>query len=41
MLREGVRRGVGGIRRDETEASKADRTPPFYWAGFVLSTDRP
>ena len=41
MLREGLRRGVGGIRRDEKDASKSDRTPPFYWAAFVLSTDRP
>jgi len=40
MLREGLRRGVGGIRRDENDASKSDRTPPFYWAAFVLSTDR-
>ena len=40
MLREGRRRGVGGIRRDENDASKSDRTPPFYWAAFVLSTDR-
>ena len=36
-----VRRGVGGIRRDEKDASKSDRMPPFYWAAFVLSTDRP
>ena len=41
MLREGLRRGVGGIRRDEKDASKSDRMPPFYWAAFVLSTDRP
>jgi CHAT domain-containing protein len=61
MLREGLRRGVGGIgrderdapksdrtargvdgtRRDERDASESDRTPPFYWAAFVLSTDRP
>ena len=60
MLREGLRRGVGGIRRDEKDASKSDRMPrgvggirrdekeapksdrmpPFYWAAFVLSTDR-
>jgi CHAT domain-containing protein len=41
MLREGLRRGVGGIRRDEKDTQKSDRTPPLYWAGFVLSTDRP
>ena len=40
MLREGLRRGVGGIRRDEKDTSKSDRMPPFYWAAFVLSTDR-
>ena len=40
MLREGLRRGVGGVRRDEKDASKSDRMPPFYWAAFVLSTDR-
>jgi CHAT domain-containing protein len=29
------RRGVGGVRREIRK-----RTPPFYWAAFVLSTDR-
>jgi CHAT domain-containing protein len=41
LLREGLRRGVGGIRRDDAESLKSDRLPPFYWAAFVLSTDRP
>jgi CHAT domain-containing protein len=34
-------RGVGGIKRDDAELPKSDRLPPFYWAAFVLSTDRP
>ena len=41
LLREGLRRGVGGIRRDDAESRKSDRLPPFYWAAFVLSTDHP
>jgi CHAT domain-containing protein len=41
LLREGLRRGVGGIRREEAEAQKSGRLPPYYWAAFVLSTDRP
>ena len=40
MLREGLRRGVGGIRRDENDTSKSERMPPLFWAAFVLSTDR-
>jgi CHAT domain-containing protein len=30
----------GGLKR-EAEKSKPGRLPPYYWAGFVLSTDRP
>jgi CHAT domain-containing protein/Flp pilus assembly protein TadD len=41
LLREGLRRGVGGIRREDGESLKSGRLPPFYWAGFVLSTDHP
>jgi CHAT domain-containing protein len=41
LLREGLRRGVGGIRRDDAELLKSDRLPPYYWAAFVLSTDHP
>jgi CHAT domain-containing protein len=41
LLREGLRRGVGGIRRDDAESLKSGRMPPLYWAAFVLSTDRP
>jgi CHAT domain-containing protein len=37
MLRGGLIRGVGGVRPDKA----SDRLPPFYWAAFVLSTDRP
>jgi CHAT domain-containing protein len=40
MLRGGLWRGVGGIRR-ETDGPESDRLPPLYWAAFVLSTDRP
>jgi CHAT domain-containing protein/Tfp pilus assembly protein PilF len=32
--------GRGGLTR-KTEKSNADRLPPYYWAAFVLSTDRP
>jgi CHAT domain-containing protein len=34
----GPSRGV--LKREKTTA-KSDRLPPFYWAAFVLSTDRP
>jgi tetratricopeptide (TPR) repeat protein len=38
MLREGVRRGL--VRLTEEEAlAKTARTPPYYWAAFVLSGD--
>jgi CHAT domain-containing protein len=40
MLRGGLWRGVGGIKR-ETDGPVSDRLPPLYWAAFVLSTDRP
>ena len=36
MLREGYKRGLVPI----DEPRKAERVPPFYWAAFVLSTDR-
>jgi CHAT domain-containing protein len=44
MLREGRKRGPGGERPVDPEALKravpaAGRTPPFYWAAFVLSGD--
>jgi CHAT domain-containing protein/Tfp pilus assembly protein PilF len=35
LLHEGVRRGM--VRREKEEPSK--RTPPFFWAGFVLAGD--
>jgi CHAT domain-containing protein/tetratricopeptide (TPR) repeat protein len=35
MLREGVKRGM--VRREREDEGK--RTPPFYWAGFVLAGD--
>jgi CHAT domain-containing protein/tetratricopeptide (TPR) repeat protein len=38
MLRGDLGRGT--LTR-ETEKSKPGRLPPYYWAGFVLSTDRP
>jgi CHAT domain-containing protein len=41
MLREGRRRGVVRVELEGAGASKSDRLPPFYWAAFVLSTDRP
>jgi CHAT domain-containing protein len=41
LLREGMRRGVGGIRREDAELVKSGRLPPFYWAAFVRSTDHP
>jgi CHAT domain-containing protein len=38
MLHEGVKRGL--VRLTEKEASPGPkRTPPFYWAAFVLSGD--
>jgi len=37
MLREGYRRGIVPLPAD---APKLDRVPPYYWAAFVLSTDR-
>jgi len=37
MLREGHRRSIVPLPAD---APKPDRVPPFYWAAFVLSTDR-
>jgi CHAT domain-containing protein/Tfp pilus assembly protein PilF len=37
MLREGYRRGMVSI----DEPRPAERVPPYYWAAFVLSTDRP
>ncbi len=36
MLREGVKRGM--VREGDAD-KKTKRTPPFYWAGFVLSGD--
>jgi CHAT domain-containing protein/tetratricopeptide (TPR) repeat protein len=30
----------GGLKR-ESQRSQSDRLPPYYWAAFVLSTDRP
>ena len=36
MLREGYKRGLVPI----DEPRKTERVPPFYWAAFVLSTDR-
>ena len=38
MLREGQERGL--VRIDQSQPAKeAKRTPPFYWAAFVLSGD--
>jgi CHAT domain-containing protein len=39
MLREGVRRGLVAVEPDRN-GQKPDRVPPYYWAAFVLSTDR-
>jgi CHAT domain-containing protein len=44
MLREGRKRGPGGQRPVDPEALKravpmTGRTPPFFWAAFVLSGD--
>jgi CHAT domain-containing protein/Tfp pilus assembly protein PilF len=44
MLREGRKRGPGAARPVDPEALKravpmTGRTPPFYWAAFVLSGD--
>ncbi len=36
MLREGYHRGLVPI----DEPRKPERVPPYYWAAFVLSTDR-
>ena len=41
MLKEGKKRGVVRVELEGADASKSDRLPPFYWAAFVLSTDRP
>ena len=30
-----------GTLKGETDGLKSDRLPPFYWAAFVISTDRP
>ena len=37
MLREGYRRGIVPVPAD---APRPERVPPYYWAAFVLSTDR-
>ncbi len=37
MLREGQDRGL--VRIDKTAAGESKRSPPFYWAAFVLSGD--
>jgi CHAT domain-containing protein/Flp pilus assembly protein TadD len=38
LLREGVRRGL--VREDEApKNARPPRTPPYYWAAFVLSGD--
>jgi CHAT domain-containing protein len=37
MLREGRKRGI--VRDDEPSAADPKRTPPYYWAAFVLSGD--
>jgi CHAT domain-containing protein len=37
MLREGARRGL--VRLDEDQENPERRTPPYYWAAFVLSGD--
>jgi CHAT domain-containing protein/Tfp pilus assembly protein PilF len=39
MLREGRRRGL--VPLEKGQAAGADRLSPYYWAAFVLSTDRP
>ena len=38
MLKEGVQRGLVPLDEDKSKA-KAGRTPPRYWAAFVLSGD--
>ena len=38
MLREGLDRGLS--RPAPARGAEAQRTPPFFWAAFVLSTDR-
>jgi CHAT domain-containing protein len=32
--------GRGGLKR-EADEPRSNRLPPYYWAAFVLSTDRP
>jgi CHAT domain-containing protein len=44
LLRQGLKRGEGTKRpfdpKEKTEAKLLEaRTPPFFWAGFVLSGD--
>jgi CHAT domain-containing protein len=38
LLTEGVKRGMVRLR-DKDEAKGAARTPPYFWAAFVLSGD--
>jgi CHAT domain-containing protein len=40
LLREGRRRGLVSLE-DGPGAGRTDRLPPYYWAAFVISTDRP
>ncbi|MGO8897996.1 MAG: CHAT domain-containing protein [Isosphaeraceae bacterium] len=38
---KGEQRGADRVPVEGADTSKSDRLPPFYWAAFVLSTDRP
>ncbi len=38
---KGEQRGADRVDVEGADTSKSDRLPPFYWAAFVLSSDRP
>jgi CHAT domain-containing protein/tetratricopeptide (TPR) repeat protein len=41
VLKEDADRGFLRRKGEKTRESQSDRLPPYYWAAFVLSTDRP
>jgi CHAT domain-containing protein len=40
LLREAGQRGLEPLEKGQA-GDGGDRLPPYYWAAFVLSTDRP